>query len=137
METEILKTWIEEALKLSPGEELFLQAETKGERTQLLRDFQKVLRTMSHVVSSEASRLVFLPYFKDKKFYVRLYKKAQSPLVGFKKVDGEVTKVTLEDLSPRRRQINLMIRDGYAVDEVDKLLESPLTSEERRLFEDE
>ena len=130
MKDSIIDRWIREAMNLRPGERLLVPCHTKKDRTSMIRQFKNTLLGYIQISPLVASKLVFLPHIEKTQFYVKIEMRAQSPLVGFKDVEGMREKVTLSNDSDRRRRINLMISDGLHQISINNLLESPLTEDE-------
>ena len=134
MLNSIIDRWVKEAMSLNPGEELFIPCHSKIERTKTLRQFSRILVEYMKIDAVTASKLLAVPIFQDGKHWAKITMRSQSPLVGFKKVNGELVKVTLSDDSDRIRRIKMMITDGLNREEVDKVLEPSLTEDEIKVY---
>lgn len=124
--------WFQQATKLKPNEEIFIPVSTKPEQKALTRDIGKVIREYSAVDKVQASRIDAVGTFRDGKFWVRLYIKPTSPLVGFKKgEDGSMERIVLQNLSERSRQIKLMLLDNIPDEDIIKIMKlSPQEQEQ-------
>lgn len=133
MNREILIKWIDEALRLEPGESLFLHGETRDHCKALCRKFRNELKIIAELDPMKANKLMVVHTIKDGKYWVELKRIYGNPLVGFKKTkDGKVEKLSIDD-PERRRRLLLMKEDGLSLDEVLEI-EGELSEEEQAIF---
>ena len=124
--------WFQQALSLENEEEIFIPVSSRIEQKALYKDIRKVIREYSAIDKIQASRIEAVGVFRDSKPWVRLYIKATSPLIGFKKgSDGVMKRIVLQDQSERRRQVKLMLCDNISNEEIIKKMKlSPLEQEQ-------
>jgi len=135
MRDSIAHAWLKEAFNLSPGEELLLPCESKKERTLLYRRFLKEQEELSKVDPLGASSILVLTTYRKGQWLLRLLRRRSSLLKGKKVLpSGEEVEISLVDDSDRKRRILLMISDGLSEEEINKLIEPPLTEEERKEY---
>lgn len=97
---EIIMQWLYKGLELKTGEELYIAADGKDHQKELYKMFRKELEVMRNINPEDAAKLKIGCTFKDLRFWIFVKKMNITPLVGFKKSDDEVTRVTVA--SPRR-----------------------------------
>ena len=119
---ESLVAILHRAAALSPGEELFVPANTRPEQTTLVRNLTSELKVLSEIDPSASAGISILPTFRDKRFWVRLTK-FHDPLqsIFIKDSDGTISKQTVTELSEitrRHRRISLMLQDGFSPTEI-------------------
>ena len=127
-------SWINEALKLSPGESIFLPSETRDSAKTLVKNFKKELRVLAEVNPMRANQLLPSVAIKEGLYWIELKRIFGSPLVGFKKTaNGNTVRVMLDDPEKKRR-LFLMWQDGLSLEEVEGI-EGELSEEERNLWQ--
>ena len=128
---QIVARWLQRAIEeLKTGEEMLFPAETKVDQRDKRRTFQAEIRGLRKIDPIAASELQITARFKDHRFWVVVKRVAFSPLIAFKKdVDGNVTRVIMEDNSEKLRRLRLMKEDGYSVEEITEI-EGGLSEEE-------
>ena len=123
--------WLAKVIALPPGVELYLLVEDKKEQTTRGKAFRELLAKMDRFDPILASRISIKPTIRDRKMWLVLSLKEDTPLVGYtKNALGEVEEVSVEFDPERPRVIKLMWDDGLSLDEISCLLPYPLTSEE-------
>lgn len=123
--------WFQQALELKSEEEIFIPVSSRAEQKTLVRDIKKVILEYSSIDKVQASRIDTTGVYKDGQLWVRIFIKATSPLVGFKKgSDGKMERIILQDQSERNRQVKLMLDDNIPKFEIVKKMNlSPLEQE--------
>ena len=110
----VLEAWFLKALKLNPGEELFIACEDRKDRTKTVKMLDGLLEKYTHVEPLIASQLIFRSVFRDGGHWIRTLRKPNNPVIVFKKMpDGNVLKENIAIDYNRKRMIELMIRDGW------------------------
>ncbi|MBE9594874.1 MAG: hypothetical protein IMF19_15500 [Proteobacteria bacterium] len=126
--------WFQKALELAPEEEIYIPVSSRVEQRTLYKDIRKVIREYSAVDKVQASKIDAVGVFRDRKPWVRLYIKATSPLVGFKKgSDGKMERMVLQDQTERRRQVGLMRVDNIPNKEIIKKMKLSSVEQEQLL----
>ena len=123
--------WFQQAQGLKSGEEIFIPVSSRMEQKALVKDIKKVILEYSSVDKVQASRIDTTGVYKDGQLWVRIFIKATSPLVGFKKgSDGKMERIVLQDQAERTRQVKLMLDDNIPKFEIVKKMNlSPLEQE--------
>ena len=123
--------WFQQALELKSEEEIFIPVSSRMEQKILVRDVKKVILEYSSVDKVQASRIDTTGVYKDGQLWVRIFIKATSPLVGFKKgSNGKMERIVLQDQAERTRQVKLMLDDNIPKFEIVKKMNlSPLEQE--------
>lgn len=117
--SEIAHSWFQQALELSPDEELFIPVSTKREQKFLTKEILTIIEQYAMIDQIKASKIDVVGTYREGQQWVKIYMKATSPLVGFKRTkDGGVTRIALQDEESRLRKIKLMIQDGISKEEV-------------------
>jgi len=124
-------SWFQQALELKSEEEIFIPVSSRMEQKILVRDVKKVILEYSSVDKVQASRIDTTGVYKDGQLWVRIFIKATSPLVGFKKgSNGKMERIVLQDQAERTRQVKLMLDDNIPKFEIVKKMNlSPLEQE--------
>ena len=127
---DIIIKWIDEISSSEIGEKLFLPCENRSIQTETLLSLKREIKILADIEPVKAAQVNVKRYWKDGKLWVVIEKIPQSPLLAFKKnKDGEVKRITIEDLAAKKRRWKLMKLDGYSTEEIIKG-ESELTEEE-------
>lgn len=123
--------WFQRALELKSEEEIFVPVSSRAEQKVLVRDIKKVIVEYSAVDKVQASRIDTTGAYQDGQLWVKIFIKATSPLVGFKKgSDGKMKRIVLQDQVERIRQVKLMLDDNVPKFEIVKKMNlSPLEQE--------
>ena len=123
--------WFQQAQELKSEEEIFIPVSSRMEQKALVKDIKKVILEYSSVDKVQASRIDTTGMYKDGQLWVRIFIKATSPLVGFKKgSDGKMERIVLQDQAERTRQVKLMLDDNIPKFEIVKKMNlSPLEQE--------
>lgn len=117
--TSLSYSWFQQALELKSEEEIFIPVSSRMEQKVLVRDIKKVIAEYSTRDKVQASRIDVVGTFQDGKIWVKLFVKATSPLVGFKKgSNGKIERIVLQDEAERRRQVILMLDDKVLKDKI-------------------
>lgn len=133
MNRSILIRWIDEALKLEPGESLFLPGENRDHAKALTRKFRAELKIVAELDPVKANKLQVVHTIRDQRYWVELKRTFGNPLVGFLKTkDGNISKLTIDD-PERHRRLLLMRQDGLSLEEVEDI-EGELSPEEKTIF---
>lgn len=134
MPISIMAAWLEEALLLKGGEELYIPGETKQAVKKLIKDFLIEKEKIAKVDAVVASTLDYTTKFRENKFWLVIQKNSYSPFVGFKKtLTGSMEKIILNSDLSRKRRLHLMVEDGMSLFKIEEIL-GPLTIEEKQLF---
>ncbi len=124
-------SWFQQALELKSEEEIFIPVSSRMEQKTLTKDIKKVILEYSAVDKVQASRIDVKGVFQNSKIWVKLSIKITSPLVGFKKgSDGKMERIVLQDEGERKKQIKLMLRDGWIKDEIIKRMKLSVSEQE-------
>jgi hypothetical protein len=95
--TSLSYSWFQQALELKSEEEIFIPVSSRMEQKVLVRDIKKVIAEYSTRDKVQASRIDVVGTFQDGKIWVKLFVKATSPLVGFKKgSNGKIERIEKE-----------------------------------------
>ncbi|MBE9592746.1 MAG: hypothetical protein IMF19_04630 [Proteobacteria bacterium] len=123
--------WFTQALELKSEEEIFIPVSSRAEQKTLFRDIKKVIYEYSNIDKVQASKIDAVGTYQDGKLWVKIFVKATSPLVGFKKEsDGKMVRIVLQDQAERNRQVKLMLDDNIPKFEIVKKMNlSPLEQE--------
>lgn len=118
----IIEVWFGEALKLHPGEDLFIPVgnmqEGKEVRKALLL-YKK--RVMEHSpIEAFPIKVTIDQNIGERKIFVRLHKEGVSPELAFlRNEEGELTKIEIS-LGEETRIKRLMAKDGFSEEEIDE-----------------
>ena len=124
-------SWFQQAITLKDEEEIFIPVSSRMEQKTLVRDIKKVILEYSAVDKIQASRIDVSGVFQEGKIWVKLFIKITSPLVGFKREsDGKMKRIVLQDEEERKKQIKLMLRDGWIKDEIIKRMKLSISEQE-------
>ena len=124
-------SWFQQALELKDEEEIFIPVSSRIEQKTLVRDIKKVILEYSTVDKIQASRIDVSGVFQEGKMWVKLFIKITSPLVGFKRgSNGKMERIVLQDEGERKKQIKLMLRDGWVKDEITKRMKLSVSEQE-------
>lgn len=121
---DIIAEWFNEALKLDPGESIYIPVTTKKESARLQRAFLKHKDAVQKISPEKAYLVSITVILRDVDYFVVLKKGVASPFIAFKKgPSGEIiSTVSLSTLkSERERRRLLMRRDGISTEEIDAI----------------
>ena len=118
----IIERWFEEALKLRPGEDLFLPVGNMGEGKEVRKAlllYKK--RVMEHSpIEAFPIKVTIDHNIGERKIFVRLHREGVSPELAFRRDgDGKLTKVEIS-LGEEERIKRLMAKDGFSEEEIDE-----------------
>ena len=132
----IYDAWITKAIHLAPGESIYIPCEDKVEQKGIEKLIKQATQRLplDHQFSLRITKT-----FKDKRLWVLIAKKDPRHEEAFAKVrDGaggwRVERTSLGTDPDRIRALTFMVEDGYALDEVERMMESPLSDLEREMF---
>ena len=128
---QLVVRWLQKSIEeLKVGEEMTFPASSKSDLKGKKRMFQSELTGLQKIDPITASEFQVTTRFKDHRYWVVVKRVAFSPLIAFKKgIDGDVTRVTIEDNSEKLRRLSLMKKDGYSIEEIEEM-EGGLSEEE-------
>lgn len=130
-QTSIAYDWISQAQKLTTGQSLYIQCETREIQDSFYRDLLKELKLLRELNPIEASTLSLSKAFKDNRHWVYLKRSAANPYVGFvKDSDGNISRVGIQNDAERYRRYSLMIDDGWTKAEIEESEGITFTEEE-------
>jgi len=134
MNKDIVEAWFRRAMNLKTGQRLFIELQNKTEVTATKNDFLEVKHALELVSPIEASKVDVMATTMDNvRLGICLIKRGISPVVGFLIDDDNISKVTLTEDFKRSRQLELMVLDGYSLDQITDML-GELTNEEMTRF---
>ena len=131
----IAQAWLTQASKLQAGEELYLEVKTKPEQKSQVKLFKELIAKLARDEPVVASKLSVTYTTRDRRMWVVIKMEEISPLTGYVKgKDGslEVLSVTVDP--DRKRRIKLMVSDGIPKDQINEMLDSPMTRAEERQY---
>lgn len=131
---EALRKWVDEIIALDTGEELHLPTPDKKSATSLENQIKNTLYEMSSIHPEAAYSTRFTKRWKEGYYWVVCERTAVVPTVAFKKSQGEMSKIEIELSPERERQILMMMEDGHSKEEIEEILDPPLTEKERRIY---
>jgi hypothetical protein len=134
----MLEAQFEEALKLEPGGDIFVECEDKTDRIKLIKELDRMLRKYVNVDPIIASQLVFRATFRDMRHWVRIHRKSNDPSIVWKKdTNGNIEKVVIGVNFKLKRMIELMKRDNYSIERIrEELIEEDPEEVNRYLKEE-
>ncbi len=133
--SSIAKSWMEEALKLGAGEELFIPCDTKSKQNSLKTSLYGARKEYAAVDPVGAESITFSPVYRDGAPYIRVYKSKMKANLGFKKMaDGSIQEIAINVDKYRARKILIMIKDHADLEQIEKIM-GDLSAEERKLIE--
>jgi len=122
--------YIKKSTAMDKGETLFLPCESKREQELLYKEVLQELRAMALIDPVSASELISNAVTRDGRLWVVIKRISASPTTVFlKKMDGTVERVDLDSDTERFRRLELMVRDGLSLSDIEEL-EGSLTEEE-------
>jgi hypothetical protein len=134
MNKDIVEAWFRRAMNMKTGQRIFIELQNKAEVTATKNDFIEIKRALELVSPIEASKVDIMSMVLDNvRLGVCLVKKGISPVVGFLIEDDTISKVTLTEDFKRARQLELMVLDGYSLEQIVDVL-GELTEEEMTRF---
>jgi hypothetical protein len=134
MNKDIVEAWFRRAMNMKTGQRIFIELQNKAEVTATKNDFIEIKRALELVSPIEASKVDIMSMVLDNvRLGVCLVKKGISPVVGFLIEDDNISKVTLTEDFKRARQLELMVLDGYSLEQIVDVL-GELTEEEMTRF---
>ena len=130
----------DQVLNLKIGESIFFKAENARHQKEMMKDFEKLLRTHFLINPTLISQLKVIKSFRkndDKTkpglLLVGVQRTDESTLNAVKRnVKGEFEIIENDPL--RSRRICLMVADGVTLEEARDLFDPPLSSEEEKMF---
>lgn len=115
---------------MAKGETLFLPCESKREQELLYKEVLQELKAMALIDPVSASELISNSVTRDGRLWVVIKRISASPTTVFlKKMDGTVERVDLDSDTEKFRRLELMVRDGLSLRDIEEL-EGSLTKEE-------
>lgn len=130
----LVKSWMEEALKLGPGEELFIPCDTKSQQISLKTRLYGARKQYSVVDPIEAESVTFSPVYRDGDPFIRIYKSKFKANLGFKKMpDGTVQQIEVHADKNRTMKILKMVKDGDNEEKIEKSM-GKLSKDEQKLL---
>jgi hypothetical protein len=133
--TTIEELWFSKALsELAPGEQFFIPVENQQEQSMLYNNILKIRDSLAKENPITASKITISKELKDERLWVILERRATSPLIGYKKGKDGISRTVLLYDPERSRKIQLMISDDFSLEEIEKLLEVPLTQDEKETY---
>lgn len=134
MNRELVIKWLEQADKLSHGDALCLEAESKHAVKKLQKLFDEELKVLETIDPIQAGNLFTHIRCKETRWWLYVEKMSQDPLTGYiKRAEGAVERVELKYDPSRLRKIETMTRDGYLDTDIEEVFPD-LTSSERSLI---
>ena len=132
---QIAQAWLNEAKDSPEGAETFIPADSKKEARAMVKKLRELRDKLSRDEPIVASKLDIKEVFRDSRHWVMVKKKLTSPLEGFTKLpDGTVQRKVISFDPERRRKIKLMLADGLPLEDINSILDSPMTPAETREF---
>lgn len=138
----IAKSWMEKALELTPGEELFIPCDSKSKQASLKTRLYGARREYSAIDPVAAEEITFTPVYREDdqgatKPYIMAYKSKVQANKGFiKGKDNVVREVIINTNKDRTKKVLLLIKDGKNQKETEEVL-GELSSEEKQMFKEE
>ncbi len=130
----LVKSWMEEALKLGPGEEWFIPGDTKSQQISLKTRLYGARKQYSVVDPIEAESVTFSPVYRDGDPFIRIYKSKFKANLGFKKMpDGTVQQIEVHADKNRTMKILKMVKDGDNEEKIEKSM-GKLSKDEQKLL---
>lgn len=131
MNRELAIEWLNRLPTINFGEELFIPVGSRREQKTVETVFQREKRILSQIDPEQASQTHIYSTFRDQKFWVVLRRVDATQATGFlKDTEGTIQKLTI-DQSQRQRRLDLMIKDGLSLQEIEEI-EGLLSNEEKR-----
>ncbi len=116
----LTKHFLQKALSLPPGHELFVPAPDYRSQKELFVAFRKELRHMLEYSPVDATQLQIEKAIRSHRYWIIIRKLATNPFEGYVKTpDGEVKRAETHDIE-RLRRFQLMLNDGWTVAELIK-----------------
>ncbi len=132
--SQLAKGWVEETLRLKPGESLFIPCDNKSAQSALKTRLYGARKEYSIVDPLAAESISFSLVYRDGEPYIRGYKSAREANKGFiKDADGNVKEVTINIEKDRTRKILLLIKEGHNEESTTEVL-GKLSDIEKQLF---
>lgn len=132
----LVKSWMEEALKLEPGEDLFIPCDTKSQQISLKTRLYGARKQYSLVDPVEAESITFSPVWRDGDPYIRIYKSKFKANLGFKKMkDGSIQEITVHADKNRTMKILKMLKEDNDEKKIEKVM-GKLSNEEKALIKE-
>jgi len=126
----IYHLWVREALTLSVGDGIYIQAETRDEQQMHLNGLNQELKLLRILDPVSSSDLITGKSFRDGRFWVFIKRVAATPFIGFlKSADGTISRITIDPGVDRLRRLRLMIEDGFTKEQIEEA-EGPLSDDE-------
>lgn len=130
----LVKSWMEEALKLGPGEELYIPCDTKSQQISLKTRLYGARKQYSVVDPIEAESITFSPVYRDGDPFIRIYKSKFKANLGFKKMpDGTVQQIEVHADKNRTMKILKMVKDGDNEETIKNVMGN-LSEDEQKLL---
>jgi len=128
---DIVYSWYKEGKKLQEGDELYIPCEGKKLKMSLYSD----LKTLSEKERGKEV-LVISHKYKDKTHWVTIKREIRSNSTAWvKKKNGKIEKLSMKRSLEREKILKCMTQDGLNVEEMNNLLDTPLTEEEKKEME--
>jgi hypothetical protein len=130
---QIEAAWLRQLCECELGTTLHFEVGDKREAKDRIKITKELLAAMSRDEPIVASRIHVYKKVADNRLFVALELRKTSPLVGFvKHPNGQVEQIVVDVDPERRRKIRCMVADGLPLDEINAILDSPLTRAEIR-----
>lgn len=134
MKRDLILKWIDQALVQELHSKLFIPAEAKEDATKLKNAFHKELEIMYKIDPEKASTLLLGVVRKDKRWWLVIERVIGNVLTGFVKgPDGTLSRIHIDYDPERERRIELMIEEGYSLEQVEEY-EGELTELEKATY---
>jgi hypothetical protein len=115
---EIVASWLHQALGMEPGDELYLEAESRFLQRQLFERYKKGLEKLKELNPEFLHLSLTMKQSKDSRLWIVVTKVQAMPKTGFiKRKDGTIEKTWSYSKAVIRR-VSLMLEDNYSKDEI-------------------
>ncbi len=132
----LVKSWMEESLKLEPGEELFIPCDNKSQQISLKTRLYGARKQYSDIDPIEAESITFSPVYRDGNPFIRIYKSKFKANLGFKKMpDGSIQEITVHADKNRTLRILKMLKENSDEKKIQEVM-GKLSDEEKALIKE-
>ena len=136
----ITELQFDEVLNLKVGETVYFRAENAKLQKEMMREFEKLIRSSFLINPTLISQLRIIKSFRKNDdptkpglLLVGVHRTDDSTLNAVKR-DARGRYEIIENDPLRNRRISLMISDGITLEEARELFDPPLSSEEEKKF---
>lgn len=130
----LVKSWMEEALKLEPGEELFIPCDNKSQQISLKTRLYGARKQYASIEPVEAESITFSPVWRDGAPFLKIYKSKFKANLGFKKLkDGTIKEITIHADKNRTMKIIKLLKEKVSGEEIEKIM-GKLSTDEKNLI---